>query len=63
MTFCFLSYDILTDILLVFRIPFHQQQLVRQFHFRTRQTGKKGKKFKKRLDSLQIKQFTNMKHD
>ena len=34
MTFCFLSYDILTDILSVFGIPFHQRQLVRHFHFR-----------------------------
>lgn len=34
MTFCFLSYDILDDILLVFGIPFHQRQLIRHFHFR-----------------------------
>lgn len=33
-TFCFLSYDIMADILLVFGIPFHQRQLIRHFHFR-----------------------------
>ena len=34
MMFCFLSYDILADILLVFGIPFHQPQLIGHFHFR-----------------------------